>query len=85
MSEENGQSAYVVLRQDTDGQWQEVGDVVHVPQRTKRKTIIEKAFAELGTDGPVPGATWKVRVLDEESAREISVGSEEQPPRLKIG
>lgn len=78
MSEENGQSAYVVLRQDTDGQWQEVGDVVHVPQRTKRKTILERALGDRPGEGVY-------RVLDEESARRLVVTLEEQPPRLKIG
>jgi hypothetical protein len=85
MAEENGQSTYVVQIYFEDaGHWADAA-TVEVPPRTKRKTIIEKAFAESGVDAPPLGKTWRVRVLDEESAREIPVGSKQQPPILEIG
>jgi len=72
----------VVQQKLTDGgaEW---GDITSVtgPQRTKRPTIIQKALN--GVTPPAEG--WTLRVLDEESAREITVALEEQPPRLKIG
>jgi hypothetical protein len=80
MAEENGQSTYVVqrLRQgETAGTWEDVTRVT-VAQRTRRKTILEKALG----DEPVAGF---YRVLDEESGRDMEVTLEEQPPRLKIG
>lgn len=85
MAEENGLSKYVVMVAYTDGiateAWQDVATVT-VPPRTKRKTIIEKAMAQPDVEIVDPTC---VRVLDEESAREIPVEMEEQPPRLKIG
>jgi hypothetical protein len=83
MAEENGQSRYIVMVRDPQGWWHDITTVT-VPPRTKRKTIIEKAAAEV--DQPLVGADpTRVRVLDEESAREIPIEMEEQPPRLKIG
>lgn len=64
--------------------WEDIA-TVSVPPRTKRKTIIEKAFAEAGVNAPPLLTTWHIRVLDEESAREIPVGAKEQPPKLVIG
>jgi hypothetical protein len=94
MAEENGQSLYVVQAQkaythegagitpdDAGVAWLDIA-TVEVPPRTKRKTIIEKAFAE---GDVVINGTLQVRVLDEESAREVPISLEEQPPRLKIG
>lgn len=86
MSEESGLSKYVVQQRRTLGNgeqdvvWEDV-DTVRVPPRTKRKTIIEKALNGITP----PKAGWILRVLDDESAREIPVVPEEQPPRLKIG
>jgi hypothetical protein len=85
MAEENGTSRYIVqVFDEKDERWSDAA-TVEVPPRTKRKTIIEKAFAESGVDVPALGQTWLVRVLDEESARSIPVGSEQQPPILVIG
>jgi hypothetical protein len=81
MAEENGMSRRVVQRLregETDGTWEDVG-AVDVPARTKRRTIIEKVLSGL------PRQEGTYRVLDEESARSITVVLEQQPPRMIIG
>jgi hypothetical protein len=61
--------------------WLDVATVT-VPARTHRKTVIEKALLAANVD--IDGAIT-VRVLDEQSARETKVETEQPPPRLKIG
>ena len=89
MSEENGQSRYVVqmmtVENGAESQWQDIA-TVEVPPRTKRKTIIEKAAEQadrplvaIGGDGVV------MRVLDEESAAGFAVAMVAGPARLVIG
>lgn len=81
MADENGaMSSYVVQKFYVDESVWKDHEIVTVPARTKRRTIIEKAHTKHPlNEGDV------VRVLDEESAREIPITLEEQPPRLKIG
>jgi len=85
MSENGAMSTYVVQHKlaGEGVSWIDVA-TVRVPARTKRPTIIAKAFDQAQVQLP-EGGDWKIRVLDEESAREITVALEEQPPRLKIG
>jgi hypothetical protein len=75
-------STYVVQRQDGE-HWNDLA-TVEVPQRTKRKTIIEKALEE-AQHIPAVGARIAVRVLDGPSSEVLYVTAEEQPPRLKVG
>jgi hypothetical protein len=60
--------------------WRDIATVT-VPARTHRKTVIEKGLlaANVVIDGPLI-----VRVLDEGSARETKVETEQPPPRLKL-
>jgi len=89
MSEDNGQSTYVVqmmvVEHGDESRWQDIARV-SVPPRTKRKTIIEKAAEQsdqplvaIGGDGVV------MRVLDEESAAGFAVAMVAGPARLVIG
>jgi hypothetical protein len=78
------EAVYVVQvqRANEDGVWDDI-ETVTVPARTHRKTVIEKALDQAAiTLGP---SAMIVRVLDEGSARESRVESEQPPPRLKIG
>ena len=78
MSDENGLSEYVVQRRDSDGQWQDVA-TEKVPARTKRSTILRNVMK---VDSPMAGT---YRVLDAESAHEMTVTLKDQPPLLEIG
>jgi hypothetical protein len=78
------EAVYVVQEYRPGGQagvWRDLA-VVTVPARTHRKTVIEKALeqANASIDG-----VMTVRVLDEQSARESKVETEQPPPRLRIG
>jgi hypothetical protein len=79
------EAVYVVQWQRVNeaGVWDDIGTVT-VPARTHRKTVIEKALDEAAIR-PDHGAMMTVRVLDEGSARETKVETEQPPPRLKIG
>lgn len=60
--------------------WRDIATVT-VPVRTKRSTIVEKALQQAG----IKDGKESLRVLDEQSAREIGVEWEQPPPRLKLG
>jgi hypothetical protein len=83
------EAVYVVQKQQEEGEgpddrhmaWVDIATVT-VPARTHRKTVIEKALGDAGLD--LTGGVV-VRVLDEGSARESKVETEQPPPRLKIG
>jgi hypothetical protein len=62
--------------------WEDFATIT-VPARTHRKTVIEKALEQAAIT-PVPNAAMNVRVLDEQSARETRVETEQPPPRLKL-
>lgn len=77
MAENGSLSSYVVQRfYDDELVWKDVGSV-DVPQRTKRRTILLKALG----DAPAAGT---YRVLDGESAVEMAVSLEDQPPKVVI-
>jgi hypothetical protein len=92
-----GEQAYVVQVRDESDQardldrprWFDVG-TVHVPPRTKRRTVIEKALARADAEifRPKPKQPRAYRVLDAESA-EVIPGELYQPPapepELRIG
>jgi hypothetical protein len=61
--------------------WEDIA-TVKVPARTHRKTVVEKALGQASTD--LSGGPILVRVLDEQSARETKVETEQPPPRLKL-
>ena len=86
MSENGAMSKYVVqVSTGQDGYWEDVA-TVEVPPRTKRKTIIEKAQLEAEKALFQVGENASpVRVLDEESARPLSVQNVPGPPHLVIG
>jgi hypothetical protein len=92
MAEGNGPtSEYVVQVEKTinegSGQraWIDIATVA-VPPRTKRRTILERAFAENPAWRPDPqDDELRVRVLDAESAAATPVGAREQDPLLVIG
>jgi hypothetical protein len=77
------EAVYVVQerREDEEGGWVDLATVT-VPARTHRKTVIEKALEQAKT---VLSRPITVRVLDEQSARETPVETEQPPPRLRIG
>lgn len=90
--ESNGATSEYVVQIETtinagSGQkaWVDIATVAVAP-RTKRRTILERAFKENASWRPAPqDDALRVRVLDAESASATLVHSEEQDPQLVIG
>lgn len=63
--------------------WEDI-TTVKVPPRTHRRTVVERALAQVNLAPEVGGEPLLVRALDVDSAHARTVEAEQPPPQLRI-
>jgi hypothetical protein len=75
---------YVVMTRDESGFWTDAA-TVSVPAKSKRRTVLAKAFEVKPELVPGPGKSATFRVLPFDVAAGVTVKMEQPPPQMKLG